>query len=110
ARGQEPEAVSSLRRRRGMSDLGKRGSAGTGLGAGTNYLPRLRLGESQLAGHLVNAARLGELGLTEAKLTVLLAQLIEHLLLALDAVAALNGVKVLQAIDHDEREEEGGGK
>ena len=49
---------------------------------------------------------------TEAQLAILFAQLIERLLFALDAVAALDGGEVLQAVDHDEREEhgDGGGK
>ena len=53
--------------------------------------------------------RLRELGFTQAQLTIVFAQLVEHLFLALDTVAAFNGGEVLQAIDHDEREEDGDG-
>ena len=45
-----------------------------------NHLARLRLGKPKLAGHLVDAAGLRELGLGQAQLAVLFAQLIERLL------------------------------
>ncbi len=74
-----------------------------------NHLAGLRLGEPSwraiwsMRPGCVSSASL------RRNLAILLAQLVEHLLLALDAVAALDGVEVLQAIDHDEREEHGDG-
>ena len=85
------------------------GAAEAGRRIGVNHLTGLRLGEPKLAGHLIDAAGLRELGLGETQLAILLPQLIERLLFALDAVAALDGVEVLQAVDHDEREEHGDG-
>ncbi len=90
-------------------DLSKSGSAGCRPRIGEDHLAGLRLGETKLAGHLIDAARLGKLGFAQAQLAILLAQLVEDLLFGLDVIAALNGVKVLQAINHDEREEHGHG-
>ena len=77
-----------------------------------NHLSGLRCGKTKLAGHHIDARGLGELGLGQAQLAVLFAQLVERLLLLLDAVAAFNGVEVLQGVDHDEGEEhsESGGR
>jgi len=44
-----------------------------------------------LARHLVDAARLRQLGFAQMKLAVLLAQLVEGLFLALHVIAALDG-------------------
>ncbi len=72
-------------------------------------MPRLRLVEPKLARHLVDAARLRQLGFAQVKLAVLLAQLVEGLLFALHAIAALDGGEVLQAVNHDQREQHGDG-
>jgi hypothetical protein len=65
----------------------------------------LRLGKAELTRQFVDASRLAQLRLTQAQLAVLLAQLLNDLLFALHAVAALNGVEVLQAVDHDQGKE-----
>ena len=57
-------------------------------GIGMNHLSGLRRGKTQLAGHHVDASGLGKLGLGQAQLAVLFAQLVERLLFLLDAVAA----------------------
>ena len=72
-----------------------------------NDLSRLGLGKTQQAGHGIDASGLGELCLREAQLAVLFAQLVQRLLFRLDAITAFDGVEVLQAIDHHEREEHG---
>jgi hypothetical protein len=46
-----------------------------------DYLAGLRFGEAELTSHSVDAAGAAELGFTEAKLAVLFAKLIAHLLL-----------------------------
>ena len=83
----------------------KHWSGSVGRGIGLNHLARLRLGKAHFAGHSVDAARLGELCLGEAQLTIFLAQLLADLLFRLDPVTALDGVEVLQPVDHSQHEE-----
>ena len=64
-----------------------------------NHLTRLRRGKAHLAGQAIDASGLGQLRFAQAQLAILFAQLIERLLLRLDAVAALDGAEVLQAIE-----------
>jgi hypothetical protein len=75
-----------------------------------NHLAGLRRVKPMLAGHQIDACRLRELGLREAKLAILFAELIAHLLFRLNAIAAFNGVEVLQTIDHDQSKEHAGGR
>ena len=70
-----------------------------------HHLAGLRFGEAELAGHSVDAAGAAELRFAKAELAVLFAELIHHLLLGLDAIRVLDGIEVLEAINHDQREE-----
>src|SRR5215472_14827312 len=72
----------------------------------TNYLAGERRAESKLFCNLVDAAWIAELCLREAKLTILLAKLLDGLLLRLDLVADLDRREVLPHVDHREREEQ----
>lgn len=72
-------------------------------GSGMNYLARLRIDKALLASQFVNAARLCELRLRQAQLTIFLAQLLTQLLFRLDTVTAFDGAEVLQPIDHKQR-------
>ena len=85
--------------------LRKHRSGGVGGSVGLNHLSRLRLGKTHLARHSVDAARLRELCLGQPQLAILLAQLVANLLLRLDPVTALDGVEMLQAVDHRQQEE-----
>jgi len=76
---------------------------------GVHDLAGLRFGETELTRHSIDAAWAAELSFAEAELTVLFAKLIANLLLRLDAVRGLDGVEVLETINHDEREEHGAG-
>jgi hypothetical protein len=76
------------------------------VGGGVHNLAWLGLLEAELAGHAVDAAGLRELGLRQTELAILFAELVAHLFLRLDAVGVLDGVEVLQAIDHDERKQD----
>src|ERR1035437_9403589 len=59
-----------------------------------------------LSRHSIDAAGLRKLCFRKPELTVIFAQLIADLLLRFDAVGALDGAEVLQAVDHDERKQE----
>ena len=86
-------------------DLGKHRSARVDVRCGVDNLAGLRLLQAELASHAVDAAGLRQLRLRQAKLAILFTKLVANLLLRLDAVGTLNGVEMLQAIEHDEREE-----
>src|SRR5271156_1733750 len=101
--GASVDSLSHCRRWRG--DLSKSGSTGGRQSIRENDLTGLRLGKPKLVGHLIDAAGLRELGFAQVQLGILLAQLVESLLFALNAVAAFNGAEMLQAVNHDEREE-----
>ena len=57
----------------------------------------------------VNAAGLRHFCFAKAQLAILFAELIERLLFRLHAIGALDGAEMLQAVDHDKREEQGDG-
>ena len=76
---------------------------------GVYDLARVRLGEAQLTGHSVDATGAAELSFAKAELAVLFAELVENLLLRLDAVGGLDGMEVLETVYHDERKEHGAG-
>src|SRR4051812_30797560 len=76
------------------------------MSTGMNHLSGRRHSQAQFARLAINAARLGELRLGESKLAVLLAQLVAYLLLRFHTVGALDGAEVLQAVNHDEREQD----
>jgi len=63
------------------------------------------LGEPQLTGHSVDAVGAAELSFAKAELAILFAELIANLLLGLDVIRGLNGIEVLETVDHNEREE-----
>src|ERR1035437_4149901 len=88
------------------SDLREGRCTGVGVSAGMNHLTGLRLGKTQLARHSIDAIRLCELCFGEPQLAVVFAQLVADLLLRFDAVGALDGAEVLEAVDHDERKQE----
>src|SRR5579862_8263656 len=82
---------------------------GIGGGVGTNNLAGMRGCEAELACHLVDACRVSELRFGEAKLAVLFLELLDLLLLRLDAVSVLDGAEMLPAVHHNESEEQGHG-
>ena len=90
--------------------LRKHRSGGLRRGIGLNDLPRLRLGKAQLARHPVNALRLRQLRFAEAQLPVVFPQLIQNLLLRLDAIAAFDGAEVLQSINHRQQKKNRDGR
>jgi hypothetical protein len=79
------------------------------MGHRMDHLAGLRRVEAKLAGHQVDAGRLRELSLREAKLAVLFTELVAHLLFRFNAIATLDGVEVLQTVDHNQGEEQAGG-
>jgi len=75
-----------------------------------NDLTGLRLGQAELMGHEVDAFGLAELSFGEAELAVVFTQLLDGELFSFDAVAAFDGIEVLEAVDHDQGKEDGDGR
>ncbi len=83
--------------------------AGICMRGGVHDLAGQGSGKTHLVSEAIDAAGLRKLCFGETELAILFAELIELLFFRFDTVGAFDGAEVLQAVDHDQREEHGDG-